>query len=90
MVADTDFSLLRIYFCFHLYYRTLRICVFQNLVSQIFLQSVLANMLKAGHIWYMVGAGRLQGGWLLCPLPLNQTLLLLADRNADSILGGTC
>lgn len=39
---------------------------------------------------YMMGAGRLQGGWLLCPLPLNQTLLLLADRNADFILGGTC
>jgi len=90
VVADTAFSLLRIYFCFHLYYRILIICLFQNLVSQIFLQSVLANKLKARHFTYTVPPGSLQGGRLLCPLPLNQTLLLLADRNADSVLGGTC
>lgn len=89
-MADTASYLLRIYVCFHLCYRILIICLFQNLVSQIFLQSVLANKLKVRHFMYAVRAGRLQGGRLLCPLPLNQALLLLANRNADSILGGAC
>lgn len=69
VVADMAFSLRRTPFCFQLCYSTLLACLFKTLPSQIPLQFVLADKLRARHLTRTTTQNLRGGGFsALCPL----------------------